>query len=249
MIALAKAEIVPEAVRQVDAPAASEAQLDYLKSLGVMHPPLLTRAEASALIDNAKRGWHPADGRVHELARHLKVEAPIYASKARVYAAILAAMRTRSDIDLARWYIFRVYRADFNKGAVGGFESPELPLFQRGAEALCSEERVLASLQRAADASQTEWRWFGSFVGDQGITQTGDSRQTAAYKFARKFLLDNGVRPIESPRAVAPSTKMRPRMFETSTPPQRSPLLQKLLRGVIIVVFWLFLFICCRLFW
>lgn len=176
-------------------PEATEPQLQYLRSLGVTFSGALTLQEASSLIDNAKSRQQPADAAMRSLLHSLKVEVNRFTSKREAYHRICAALAQRDPIELATWYVYRVYRNNFNRSA-----GPEITdwcndRFRQIAEEIVADHKLLRSLIKAREESETGFRWFGTFHSPDGNTYYGDSRSTAVHKHVIATLRRTGLCP------------------------------------------------------
>ena len=179
-------------------PPATEAQLAYLRGLGVAIDGSLNIREASDLIDNAKYSRKPAGSPESDLARRYRVETTRFTSKAEIYRRLLWKV-TNDDQALAQWFVYRVYRSSFDRRQAG-VSDPDLPEFRRIGMALAMDPQSIKSLRKAARGTSTQFRWFGNYRGYEG-----DSMRTHAYTFARRELAQVGLVPSAegSPRSVS----------------------------------------------
>jgi hypothetical protein len=180
--------IAAESIKQLVPRPATDPQLAYLADLKVRVTRPLTLDEASDLISNAKKGREPADAQTREVARKMRVEVTDFASKSKIYYLVLDKVRQGPVKDLARWYVYRLYRAEFNKGRIGGLDDPFDPMFDSIADAICANPQLVSSLKRAASSSSNAWRWFGEYKSPDGELHNGESRRTAVYSYVRDGL-------------------------------------------------------------
>lgn len=190
---LAEQGIEPTEIIALPDRPASEAQLDYMCSLGVMAPPDVTLAEASDLLDNRLRRREPADPRDFEIARKLRVEVSRFASKAGIHRAILFDLSQRGgDEMLGAWFAYRVYRNAYDR-ALPGIDDPLDPRFIEIGTSIATDAKLMASLRRAVAASTVHFRWFGIFRAPDGPELQGDGDRSAVYKFTLSALGDAGL--------------------------------------------------------
>lgn len=173
-------------IERLDERPATQRQLDYLHDLDVRITEPITIHEASDLIENAQRGRKPAEARDHALAAHFGIGTTRFASKNVIFARITAGLD--DDVDLARWYLFRVAR---HLGYEAKDQRDRHPGDADIVEAACrfvEDEKALRSLRRAARNSMCDFRWFGSFRGADGVEHPGESTATLAYEKAVALL-------------------------------------------------------------
>lgn len=161
---------------------ATENQISYLQSLGYPSTSGLTKQEASSIIDNILKKRQPADANVFRLASDNKVETTPFDSKNTIYWKIFQHQMSKSDYDLACWYVFRVYRSCINKSEPGGIYEIYHPIFTEISHSILSHPPLLASLKRNASNSKNGFRWFGSFTAD-GYQIQGESTRTQLYLY------------------------------------------------------------------
>jgi hypothetical protein len=208
---------------------ASEAQLDYLRDLGGSAPHGVTMAEASDLITNAQRKRGPGSEADRALAAHFRLEMTRYASKASIFERIVDSLNDRPE-DLARFYVYRVYRDSLGEARHGAITDPAHPPFAQIASELLANDRARRSLLRAASSSSCGFRWFGELRGPDGLSRTGESDRTEAYAVAKAGLIRLGLWPstsgvASSSRPAAPAAPVRaPRPALEPSVPHRDPL-------------------------
>ena len=191
---------------EMEAPeAATERQIDYLRDLGVTWSGELTKREASDLIENAKDGRSPMSPSLGRLARHYRTEVTRYTSKERLYRNICGQVSSADDGNgLAEWYVYRVYRTGCDRnGAM--IDHPADARLQAAVGALLQDESAMRSLRKAARDTDSGFRWFGSFQGNDGAIVTGDSRKSSCFKLAYGELAKAGLVPsvMKSDRATS----------------------------------------------
>ncbi|UFW79992.1 hypothetical protein [Rhizobium sp. SU303] len=198
--ALSLEGIQPIDVEMEPPEASTERQTDYLRDLGVSWSGSLTKHEASDLITNAQERKSPMQPSLGRLARHYRVEVTRYTSKESLYRRICSQVSSNSDgRELAEWFTYRVYRTGCDRhGAM--IDHPGDDRLRTATNALLQDDAGMRSLWRAARETDSGFRWFGSFEGDDGQRITGDSRNTACFKLAYGELLRAGLVP-SSPRS------------------------------------------------
>jgi hypothetical protein len=173
---------------------ASQAQLDYLRDLTGAMPSGLEMREASDLIDNALRRWAPGNERDRSVAAHFNLDVSRYASKASIFRQVTVYLSELADsLQLAQWYVYRVYRQAKNRGSVGDDLWLDAPKIRDIANAMLRDGAVVESLRRAAKDQSCGFRWFGAMSMPDGTIVNGESDRTKAYEFARKALQASGL--------------------------------------------------------
>lgn len=195
--ALAQEAIVPATVSLLAEEPATGPQLDYLAKLGIGIPGPLSKDEASALITNRLERREIAAPEDFVVAKELRVEVPRFCSKKELYARIFAAMQQRSVEDQSRWYLYRVYRNNFDRKAAG-IGSPNDVQMRMLARQLAQGDEFCRSLRRVSAASQTHFRWFGKFRSPDGVEHLGDGVDSAAYRIAHDALTGAGLLAAQS---------------------------------------------------
>lgn len=197
---------------------ATENQISFLFSLGHLNTNGLTKQEASSVIDNILQKRQTADRNVFMLATTNRTETTRFDSKNTVYWKIFQHQISKSDYDLACWYVFRVYRSCINKSNPEGIYEIYHPIFKEIAHSILSQPSLVASLKRSASASKNGFRWFGSFTTN-GHEIQGESTRTQLYihtiselklkfppqisiqsahpKFYNQEILNNTIGPLE----------------------------------------------------
>lgn len=190
---LAAEGVSPEEVTQLPDEPATERQKEYMVALGIVFPHDVTKAGSSDLISNFHKRRSPANARDFDLAREMRVEVSPYASKASIYRSILYALQQRGNgEELAAWYAYRVYRDAHDRSGLS-ISDPHDPRFVAIGRKVASDPALLASLRRAAQSSETNFRYFGRFVTPDGLELQGDSVRTAVYRFVFGELLAVGL--------------------------------------------------------
>lgn len=167
-------------------PAASQAQLDYLRDLTGGAPPGLSMLEASDLITNALEKRVPADERDRLLAERFGAPFTRFSNRKAIFERI-----TRSDLDdrnLAIWFVYRVYRDAFDREARSGIDNPDDSRLISVADALVRNPEAMASLRRMKGETQTGFRWFGNLQAEAGQLIAGDDASSIAYEQAANLL-------------------------------------------------------------
>ncbi len=182
---------VLEVEREPDPPA-TEAQLAYLQSLEARWPEGVTLREASDLIENAKRQRSPGNDLDRRIAAHFRVETTRFTSKASIYWRIVHHLETRPE-ELARFYVYRVYRSSLGEARNGKIEDPGHAAFRTIAAEMLANAKVERSLKRAAASPSCGFRWFGERRGSEGMILVGESDRTEVYKFASDALARHGL--------------------------------------------------------
>ncbi|HEV7251473.1 MAG TPA: hypothetical protein VGN93_31230 [Shinella sp.] len=201
---------------------ASEAQLNYLRALGVRIAGPLTSPEASSLIDNAKTRQEPADAEMRATLHALRVEVNRFTSRRDAYHRIRQELVRRGPAELAPWYVYRVYRTNFDRAKGDGIRDWNHPEFIRIAGEIRKDEKLLRSLLNASETSASGFRWFGPFHAPNGDTYYGDSRSTAVHKYTIAALREAGLCPAgHVERVNAPILEKRP-VAETRLDLERS---------------------------
>lgn len=177
-------EILSVAVARM--PAASQAQLDYLRDLTGRVPPGLTMLEASDLITNALEKRVPAEEADRILAERFGAPFTRFSNRKTLFERI-----TGSDLDdrnLAIWFVYRVYRDAFDRTMRSGIDNPDDSRLTSIAGALVSNADVMASLRRMQENTQTGFRWFGDLQMEAGELIAGDDASSIAYEYAANLL-------------------------------------------------------------
>lgn len=173
-------------VRLGEAIPASDAQLDYLRDLiGRLPKAGLSMLEASDLITNAKDLRHPADERDRRLAERFGADFTNYSSRAAIFDRITS--KWIDEVHLARWFVYRVYRDGFDRGAVDGVDDPDHEVLAGIAAEMVSSRDLWLSLYDAAGASFCGFRWFGALPTPEGVHIIGD-HEGEAYEFVASRL-------------------------------------------------------------
>jgi len=159
---------------------ATEAQIDYLRDLGVAPPSGLTLAEASDLITNANQRKVPAGSPERRLAQRYKVEITRFSSKETIYRLIVNHLLGSDDVaHLAEWFAFRVYRSRCDRNAATVLNSPDDSRFALVGRSIEADQQARRSLLAAARSTNHGFRWFGEYRGWQG-----NSDRSIAFKVA-----------------------------------------------------------------
>lgn len=189
--------IAPLDVVRVPEPSATDAQIAYLRDLGVAVPAGLSVSEASDLITNAKHGKGPAGGIVRAMAERYRVEVTRFSSRETIYRMIVNCLLDAGDTAaLAEWYAFRVYRSRCDRALAATLSSPDDPRFALAGQAILRNPQALKSMLAAARSTDTGFRWFGEYRGWQG-----DSDRTVAFKVALNALQSSGLLVVSLPPA------------------------------------------------
>lgn len=227
-------------VERLDERPATQRQIDYLHDLDVRIAEPITMREASDLIENAQRGRKPAEARDHALAAHFGIGTTRFASKNAIFARVTAGLD--DDVDLARWYLFRVARHLGYEAKDQRDRHPGDADIVDAARRFVEDEKALRSLRRAARNPVCDFRWFGSFRAADGVEHPGESTATLAYEKAVALL--GGARPAarRQPHAV-PKPAWRPpatpgRYADDELPPveERPQYLMAIVLGSVLTV-------------
>lgn len=161
----------------------TEKQIAYAKRLGLRFPSDITIYEISDLLDFAQERDKPPTQDHLRMADAFDVEYTQFIGKRALFNKILAAAIDDGDVELCRWFAFRVCR-DIQKHA-GRRLLADLthPALQNVAEQLAADESIVRSIARAAEADP--FIWWGSFTTEYGRSVQGGSRSTKAYKAAK----------------------------------------------------------------
>lgn len=186
---LAAKNIVPLDVVRRPEQAATERQLEYLRSLGVSVVGALNINEASDLISNALDKRIPADGAAQAIAARYRIETTRFTSKESVYRRVVERLVSTEDYaSLAEWYAFRIYRDRCNRDNHNLLDNPSDERFRKIGDMLLANDAALKSLKQSANSTTTGFRWFGNYMGNMG-----DSDRTTAFKLAVDALIQAGL--------------------------------------------------------
>ncbi|MVA17449.1 hypothetical protein GOZ94_00625 [Agrobacterium vitis] len=171
---------------------ATEAQIAYLKGLGVDVPRGLSRDEAIDLTD-ATLSKQPAINKTDlNVAALFRVEVTRYASKPMVYQRIFNHLLHREAwMDMTIWFVWRVSRHMLYHGVPGDGFAPDDPKLKSVAQDLMADPEWLPVLRRVCQNSVCGFRWFGVYKGHQG-----ESMRTRAFQKARDALSVIGHAPV-----------------------------------------------------
>lgn len=190
---LAADDILPTDIEVLPDDLATEPQKQLLVDHGVPFPAGVTKLEASDLISNLFEHRDVADETDFEIAEIFSVEVSRYASKATIYRAVLQELLQGEDPDyLGAWYAYRVYRNAFDRRN-GGLRDPQDNHFLAIGSDITRDQRLLASLRRAAARSQVHFRYFGRIVTPDGFELQGDGDRSEVYEFALGQLFERGL--------------------------------------------------------
>lgn len=167
-------------------PAASQAQLDYLRDLTGDAPSGLSMLEASDLITNALERRVPAEEQDRILAERFGAPFTRFSNKKALFERI-----TRSNLDdlnLAIWFVYRVYRDAFDRGSRSGIDNPDDSRLTSIASALAANPQAIASLRGMREHTLTGFRWFGDLQVEAGELIAGDDASSMAYEYAASLL-------------------------------------------------------------
>ncbi|MGV1768763.1 hypothetical protein ACQZ6B_01175 [Agrobacterium vitis] len=178
---------------------ATEAQIAYLKGLGVDAPRGLSKNEATDFIDATLRKQPAANREDLNVAALFRVEVTRYASKPMVFQRIFDHLfYGEAWLDMTIWFVWRVSRHMLYHGVTGDGFAPDDPKLKRVAQELMADPEWLPVLKRVCQHSVCGFRWFGVYKGHQG-----ESMRTRAFQKARSALSVIGHAPVRPDPARA----------------------------------------------
>lgn len=218
---LAGEGIVPDEIALLPAEPATERQISYMASLGILFPADITKDEASDLLTNHLEQRPVADLDDFTIASTMRAEVTRYASKKAIYRSILFAIQQRAnDEEIGAWYAYRVYRNGHDR-ALAGIRDPLDERFAAIGRQVAADQKLRASLRRAAQNATSAFRYFGQIVTPDGVVLQGESDRSEVYQYVLDALFEcgllNGVRHPEyrfiggGGRAAGKSAGMRDR--------------------------------------
>lgn len=162
----------------------TEKQLEYASKLGLDLATDIERSVASRLISDRKMELDPPAVELSEYASEIGLDVQGLTNsdlKSAIFSFVSDGGR---DLELCRWFAYRVSRDRFKNFGEAGFElgSDQLKSVAQG---LCGDEKAIKSVRRYGER---DLRFFGTFTGSDGVTREGGSRRTAAYKLAKSIL-------------------------------------------------------------
>lgn len=178
---------------------ATEAQITYLKGLGVGVLQGVSKAEASDLIDATLSKQPAANARDMNVAALFRVEVTRYASKPMVFQRIFDhLLYGEAWLDMTVWFVWRVSRHMLYHGVSGEGFAPDDPKLKSVAQDLMADPEWLPVLKRVCRNSVCGFRWFGVYKRHQG-----ESMKTRAFQKARAALSVIGHAPVRPEPARA----------------------------------------------
>lgn len=220
---------------------ATAAQIRYLHELGDDDFPGMTLEEASDLIENAIHKREPTDKAGVEIAKIYNIPITAFTSKDKIYKKVLLTVQNRSTLELAKWFVFRVLRANFDRSA-GTSISLNDSIVQAIANEILADKNLVKSLERASRESSTGFRWFGSFVSSNGREYTGDSKRTGVYKYTYERLANEGF-IVSSGRKTENNEETDSALITTShiKDKQEVSLIKRMSKGFLKILLFLFI--------
>lgn len=159
----------------------SERQLAYARGVGISVPTDATAAEVSDLLTAHEWKGQPATPELQAIASQWRVPFTRFTCLEdlhdRTTRALIEADR---GADLAAWFAFNVA-----KDIGAPVTAPTDPALSEIAAHLAADEGAMRSMRRK---DQGRWLRFGEWAGDDGFTEKGASRETAAYKAAAALI-------------------------------------------------------------
>nr|WP_054549360.1 hypothetical protein [Lysinibacillus sphaericus] len=164
----------------------TERQIEYAHSLGIQIPVNASQKDVSALISHAvEKDGIPNQGLV-DYATNKKILFSKYIGKTALYNKIFSQL---SNIDRNAFFIFSIYRYISDDRHANLDTHPNKVDFYEFANSVNKDEKFLNSLKKYSGASL---KYFGEFTVE-GITHTGGSVNTIAFKTAREFLINKNL--------------------------------------------------------
>ena len=160
----------------------TERQVNYAKDLGIEILPWMTKVDVSAAISAHVENDRPATDRHFGFARQYGVNVSSLTGKKDLFDQIFFALNAPGrEMDLASWFVFRVYRTLMHGDEHAPIDDPSHTAIREIAEELCRHESAGKSIRRYKGR---ELIWFGSFTTPSGEVYMGGSDRTIAYKMA-----------------------------------------------------------------
>lgn len=172
---------------QSDFSTPTKAQMDYLYDLSHGQiPKNVSFDDASALIGRYVEGDNKVPNpQLFHFAEQMHIPVSFYCGKKRLYNLIFTGLEGQDKI---AFFIFQVYRDYYNEHDVANMnDSPRKHLFYEFAKLKMNDESFMKSLNKYSGESL---RIFGTHTYN-GVTVSGGSKNTIAYKEALAFLKQN----------------------------------------------------------
>ena len=164
----------------------SERQLEFARSVGVNVHQGATADEVSDLLSIYQDRDKPATDRHRSFSDYYEVETTRCIGKKKLFRLIFNKLsQPGNEEELATWFTFRVYREITNAADNTIATHPNSPELIAVGKQLARDEKILKSIRRY---DGKELIWFGEWTAPDGITYSGGSNRTAAYKAAASAL-------------------------------------------------------------
>ena len=164
----------------------TERQLEFARNVGINVPAGATADEVSDLLSIYQDRDKPATDRHRSFADYYEVETTQYVGKKKLFRLIFNKLsQPGNEQELATWFSFRVYREITNASDSATAKHPNDPRLSAIGKQLSEDEKLLKSIRRY---DGKELIWFGEWTAPNGITHSGGSNRTAAYKAAASAL-------------------------------------------------------------
>lgn len=164
----------------------TERQLAFARDLGISIPADATLDEVSDLISAHLEKDKPAGDNHRRIASLFGAKFTRFTGKKQLYDRIFNVVsRPTHELDLAAWFVYRVYRHLVRGAENAPITGPDHPTIQEIATQLSSDEAALRSIRRYNSEGLL---FFGEWTSPNGTLYTGGSKRTAGYEKASSLL-------------------------------------------------------------
>ncbi len=174
-----EAGMIEYSIGQQAEPPATERQIAYATSLGLLIPEMPTLEQLSDLISSKVDNDRRAEPRHRAFAQYFEIEITDFIGKKALFNRIKATLgEPGRERELVAWFTFRISRSIFKGRPDAPIDSPAHPIIVGIADELHENQALLKSIRRYTGESLI---WFGEFKAPDGIVFTGASCATIAY--------------------------------------------------------------------
>ena len=193
----------PEKIEIIPPQPPTERQLEFARNVGINVPQGASADEVSDLLSIYQDRDKPATERHRTFADYYEVETTRCIGKKKLFQLIFNKLSQQgNEEELATWFTFRVYREITNAANTAIAAHPNNPKLVAIGKQLAKDEKILKSIRRYEGKDLI---WFGEWTAPDGITYSGGSNRTAAYKAAASALRAEFGLPVQQskPKRVA----------------------------------------------
>lgn len=168
---------------------ATERQIAYADSLGLVYPPDITLAEMSHMIACKVEDDTRAPAWLKKYAAELELPVTEYVGQSRLYEWVQSHLEQEGrELELAKWFVRLVKREEDRQGYDDPSESGvDANVLDEIAGELAKDEQVIKSIRRYDGSDLID---PGENTDDHGTMTQGGSKRTIAYKRTAELLAE-----------------------------------------------------------